>query len=172
MASANHPSTLLLHTVDVAVVAVGLNSPSLQSLQCDGTRTADVVSPARHRVIQIPRSEAINNHGPGCSSPSNGPCKALDKSTVGTARSGGWRSSLAAHWSVVHSWRVLTDERASGSQNPLRCLDGLRVLSMGWIILGHTLFYGVNLGFSNFAELLPPHGRITEWAFQARTRSP
>ncbi|KAK3265637.1 hypothetical protein CYMTET_25694, partial [Cymbomonas tetramitiformis] len=49
--------------------------------------------------------------------------------------------------------------------NDFGCLDGLRVLSMGWVILGHILVYAVFRGLTNMEALLPPDGKISEFAF-------
>lgn len=61
--------------------------------------------------------------------------------------------SLLSAFSLVRNWRSLGARRADGTMG---CLDGLRCLSMAWVIFGHTIVYsGAGGGMQFYAELLP-----------------
>ena len=45
-------------------------------------------------------------------------------------------------------------------------LNGIRVLSMVLVILGHAAFTPFTLGLLNDAAVLPPHGVLSTWTFQ------
>jgi len=52
-------------------------------------------------------------------------------------------------------------------RNPgLGTFDGLRVISMLWVILGHTLAIMASVGFVNPWALLPPGGMLGQWIGQ------
>jgi len=47
-----------------------------------------------------------------------------------------------------------------------RCLDGLRAMSMGWVILGHELAFEASIGYINPFAILPPTGALKGWLAQ------
>jgi len=44
-----------------------------------------------------------------------------------------------------------------------KCLNGMRSISMLWIIFGHTLAVQSSIGYQNPAALLPPTGMLSSW---------
>jgi len=44
-----------------------------------------------------------------------------------------------------------------------KCLDGLRSISMLWIILGHTLSIQASIGYTNPSNFFPPNGMISSY---------
>lgn len=56
---------------------------------------------------------------------------------------------------VVTNWRKLM---LSSVDTRLACLNGLRAISMFWIIYGHTLFNALQAGFVNEIYMLPGGG--------------
>lgn len=54
---------------------------------------------------------------------------------------------IAECFSVYSNFRKVMNTETGQASDTLRCVHGLRVLTMGWIILGHTFFYkNFNLG--------------------------
>ena len=45
-------------------------------------------------------------------------------------------------------------------------MNGVRVLSMGLVVLGHTLYFMTSFGPLNQADVYPPHGALSTWTFQ------
>jgi peptidoglycan/LPS O-acetylase OafA/YrhL len=62
---------------------------------------------------------------------------------------------------ATHLFEV-TGRRKIGTSS----IDGLRVISMGWIMLGHTLMFMAWVGFVNADAVLPPSGAFSQWSFQ------
>ena len=54
--------------------------------------------------------------------------------------------SAVACFDLIANWRQLMAKPAAGNEVDLRTLNGLRAVSMFWIILGHTLTYIVWIG--------------------------
>lgn len=54
---------------------------------------------------------------------------------------------IAECFSVYSNFRKVMNTETGHASDTLRCVHGLRVLTMAWIILGHTFFYkNFNLG--------------------------
>ncbi|KAK3254732.1 hypothetical protein CYMTET_36065 [Cymbomonas tetramitiformis] len=62
------------------------------------------------------------------------------------------------HFALRRNWELFGALR-KGS-NTFGCLDGIRVLSMGWVVFGHVLVYSSGLGFANIEALYPPNGKL------------
>lgn len=87
-----------------------------------------------------------------------------EASTQSTPR-GLWQG-LFNDFSLIKNGRALLKVRAP-ERNTFSCLDAIRVLSMAWVVLGHTFFYpSVSIGFSNYEQTSPPNGAISDWGFQ------
>ena len=75
---------------------------------------------------------------------------------AGPREEGLWPALLASFNCAPHIERLF----APGGSPELRCLDGVRVFSMLWVVLGHTLAVQSAIGFSNPEDLLPPAGAL------------
>eukprot|EP00746_Dinoflagellata_sp_MGD_P082541 gnl/MRDRNA2_/MRDRNA2_32777_c0_seq1.p1 gnl/MRDRNA2_/MRDRNA2_32777_c0~~gnl/MRDRNA2_/MRDRNA2_32777_c0_seq1.p1 ORF type:complete len:520 (+),score=50.62 gnl/MRDRNA2_/MRDRNA2_32777_c0_seq1:137-1561(+) len=90
---------------------------------------------------------------------------AAAEASMQTIRRGLWQG-------VLHDFSLIKNGRAflklrPPEKNTFSCLDAIRVLSMAWVVLGHTFFYSAtSIGFNNFEQLSPPQGAISSWAFQ------
>ena len=66
---------------------------------------------------------------------------------------------------AVTNWKKLMKPSVDSR---LACLNGVRALSMFWIIYGHTLFNGLQAGFVNEAFMLAgggPNAYVETYAF-------
>ena len=68
-------------------------------------------------------------------------------------------SSIASHWNASKHWHTLCTSRHEATA----CLDGLRVWSIIWVILGHVMAIQSSSGggYSNPVDFLPPSGLTT-----------
>ena len=78
-------------------------------------------------------------------------------------------------WMMAQHWNLYTNAAKLFHRRPATaCLDGLRVLSILWIILGHVMAIQSSSGggYSNPADFLPPRGMTTrlsgQWLFASR----
>ena len=78
-------------------------------------------------------------------------------------------------WMVAKHWNLYTNAAKLFHRRPATaCLDGLRVISILWIILGHVMAIQSSSGggYSNPADFLPPRGMTTrlsgQWLFASR----
>eukprot|EP00736_Rhodelphis_marinus_P008409 Rmarinus@m.20093 len=77
---------------------------------------------------------------------------------------------------AAQQWVVVVCKSFSASSNlsilfepsdaDFKFLHGVRVLSVAWIILAHTLLYMTVVGFDDPAEVLPPNGAYSSFLFQ------
>lgn len=65
-------------------------------------------------------------------------------------------------FSIQSNLSFLLNDKSSSS--PLGVLNGLRVLMMFWVILGHTMFLQVLIGYDNMGHLANQYNN--SWAFQ------
>eukprot|EP00928_Gymnodinium_smaydae_P087159 TRINITY_DN71486_c0_g1_i1.p1 TRINITY_DN71486_c0_g1~~TRINITY_DN71486_c0_g1_i1.p1 ORF type:complete len:850 (-),score=55.07 TRINITY_DN71486_c0_g1_i1:91-2568(-) len=74
--------------------------------------------------------------------------------------------SFFKEFSLMKNGRALKEIRTS-EKNTFACLDAMRVLSMMWVLFGHTFFYvALTSGLSNYEQVLPPLGLMGQWWFQ------
>lgn len=67
--------------------------------------------------------------------------------------------SIIAMWNIYTNWNKLCSSRHEATA----CLDGLRVFSILWVILGHVMAIQSSTGggYSNPVDFLPPNGFTT-----------
>jgi len=72
-----------------------------------------------------------------------------------------WRAALKC-WSLAYNVPFLSSMlRLAGTEVPI--INGLRTVSMGWIMLGQTLGLMLAVGFVNTSAILPPTGALATW---------
>lgn len=76
--------------------------------------------------------------------------------------------SVANAFSLVRNADSFSKVRPQDPKGPaLDVLDGLRVLSTLWVILGHVVIWPLlSVQYEESGMILPPSGRLTEWWFQ------
>lgn len=84
-----------------------------------------------------------------------------------------WVRATAVFADLGQAWslqRNITSFSRTRSEDPtvfMGALDGLRVLSTLWVILGHVVIWPMlSIQYDNFGMLMPPEGRLTELWFQ------
>eukprot|EP00930_Biecheleria_cincta_P001627 TRINITY_DN102760_c0_g1_i1.p1 TRINITY_DN102760_c0_g1~~TRINITY_DN102760_c0_g1_i1.p1 ORF type:complete len:850 (-),score=103.22 TRINITY_DN102760_c0_g1_i1:94-2643(-) len=79
-------------------------------------------------------------------------------------------AAIMEAWSLprnLASFIRLRESKHDSRRASLDALDGLRVLSMLWVLLGHTVLWPtLSIQYENIAVLLPPKGKMTELLFQ------
>eukprot|EP00808_Paulinella_micropora_P004909 g49359.t1 len=68
---------------------------------------------------------------------------------------------LTEAFSLVYVYKYVMKSR--GRAGSFNVLDGLRALSILWIILGHTLARQTSVGVLNITAVVPPTGFLREW---------
>jgi len=72
---------------------------------------------------------------------------------------------LLSCFSLYRTWPSLVGPAREG---PFNALDGVRVFSMSWVVLGHLFVFPVELtSYTNEDAILPPEGLLTTYAGQA-----
>ena len=83
--------------------------------------------------------------------------------------------SKFAHFDLAQSFNEITSTKRDSSipnighgrnvvsVSSSKCLDGMRSLSMLWIIVGHTFAVSSSIGYQNPAAFLPPTGMMTSF---------
>lgn len=83
------------------------------------------------------------------------------------SRLAGFAARLCEDWSLTRNLKSFWKVRPEDPEVSLTVLDGLRVVSTLWVILGHVVIWPMlSIQYENAAMLLPPKGRITELWFQ------
>ncbi|CAN0072229.1 unnamed protein product, partial [Discosporangium mesarthrocarpum] len=62
--------------------------------------------------------------------------------------------------------RNLTRLFQVGPPNELSVFDGIRVISILWVVLGHTLAVQASIGYINPEAVMPPNGLVSQWVGQ------
>ncbi|PAA59551.1 hypothetical protein BOX15_Mlig030456g2, partial [Macrostomum lignano] len=81
---------------------------------------------------------------------------------IGCCRCWGGLKSILLCFSVRTNAAKLMDQRQASSS--LRCVNGIRFISMSWVILSHTYMVGL-INASNLGQLVPQW--LNDWTFQA-----
>lgn len=69
-------------------------------------------------------------------------------------------------WNLPHNFsRMVAVNSERGGDTA--ALNGVRALSMMFIVLGHTWFWSFMSGFVNPGDVLPPHGALGQYSFQS-----
>jgi len=98
------------------------------------------------------------------SSPRQSQAVAADREAV-AAKS--FLGSFLQAWSLSRNMTSFAKTRPDDGEVSFAVLDGLRVLSTLWVILGHTVIWPLlSVGYENTAMILPPYGRLTQLWFQ------
>lgn len=58
-------------------------------------------------------------------------------------------------FSLQRNWSSLCSLRQDGTMD---CLDGIRTLSMAWVVFGHTMVYAIGVGGAQYAAEILPKG--------------
>jgi peptidoglycan/LPS O-acetylase OafA/YrhL len=95
--------------------------------------------------------------------------------SVAPGRPSIWRQlssvNIIESWSLIGRKGTWTDLWKCPASRPTDCLNGMRVLSMAWIVLGHSfLMSQANAGYDNSEDIekspLTPDAAETTWQFQ------
>ncbi|KAJ5079994.1 o-acyltransferase [Anaeramoeba ignava] len=77
-----------------------------------------------------------------------------------------WKTILFkffSFYSLQINWKKLIEKHPDPS---FKHLNGIRALSMFWIIFGHTIYFPAGVGYNNEAYVFGDNGQITKWPFQ------
>lgn len=75
--------------------------------------------------------------------------------------------SFMRNFSLARNYSSWAKVRPENPEEPFGCLDGLRVISTVWVVLGHTALWPLfSIQYENTAKLFPPHGRMSTVGFQ------
>ncbi|KAJ5079993.1 o-acyltransferase [Anaeramoeba ignava] len=77
-----------------------------------------------------------------------------------------WKTILFkffSFYSLQVNWKKLIEKHPDPS---FKHLNGIRALSMFWIIFGHTVYIPVGVGYNNEAYVFGDNGQISKWPFQ------
>lgn len=75
--------------------------------------------------------------------------------------------SLMRHFSLARNCSSWAKVRADNPEEPFGSLDGLRVISTVWVVLGHTALWPLfSIQYENVSKVFPPHGRLSTPGFQ------
>ncbi|KAJ5076282.1 o-acyltransferase [Anaeramoeba ignava] len=72
-------------------------------------------------------------------------------------------------WKFLYCYTFQTNFRKLIQKSPIentKFLNGIRVISMFWIIFGHSIFFELYPGFNNDLTLFSPKGPPKKWPFQ------
>jgi hypothetical protein len=80
-------------------------------------------------------------------------------------RRGSMAYKLLACFDLIHNYRRMVSINAERG-GETAALNGVRALSLGFVILGHTLYWMSFTGFVNPTDVFPPNGAFSTWAMQ------
>ncbi|GFO30227.1 nose resistant to fluoxetine protein 6-like [Plakobranchus ocellatus] len=94
------------------------------------------------------------------------PMRRHEKPQDETAHLSKWQRLLLAFSLPHNAGKILSVKAVPGS---IGCLHGIRVLSMGWVILGHVIIFGAATNFKNRADI---YSQIETLLFQVIINAP